>query len=118
MIDWGLIAILGLGILLGGLLFGGPGFRRKFFMGFRKFLGGVGGGQTRRKDVDPHDNTSVQQVTRRHRPQTIYLVVCPECKGEGKIPRRMPKMADKRLMRWDICPMCKGEGKVDEKMLT
>ena len=62
MIDWGLIAILGLGILLGGLLFGGPGFRRKFFMGFRKFLGGVGGGQKSTPRAKTHKGGRILEV--------------------------------------------------------
>ena len=114
--DVGLLAILALGILLGALA-ANAGFRRKFFIGFRRFLGGINTGQRRRrKIVDESSNASEQRDVRRRYVRTIKLIRCPRCQGSGKVRRATHKLsATSPAGEQQItCSDCNGTGEVEE----
>lgn len=89
MIDWGLFAILMLGILLGGIAFSAT-FRKKFFVWFRSFIFGKKG---QKKD------TGIRRV----------LAECPKCEGLGRM--HSPEM--RTGYRWEKCLYCNGTGEVE-----
>jgi len=56
---------------------------------------------------------------RRARARGMILATCPDCKGTGKVPKKLPLLANPKapLTRADklgleICPRCKGSGRV------
>ena len=105
------LIILAIGILLGAII-ANKDFRRKFFVSFRKFLGGIGrqgrsgGGQAQRR---PYPDEVEHRYTATHHP-----VKCPRCGGTGRIPKKMPKLLDEKLWgkQTEECPDCEGTGKV------
>jgi len=88
-------------------------FRRKFFVGFRKFLGGIGSGQRRSEKRQDQRKLHPDEVKYRYIADH-HLVKCPRCGGTGKIPKKMPKLLDEKLWgkQTQECPDCEGEGRV------
>ena len=113
MFDIGLVAILLLGILLGGILFN-AGFRKKFFVGFRKFLGQLDFGGKKKSKAYEERQDERGKVHRRYI-RTHVIVKCPECNGSGWVIRQLPKMVDERLVGNHLvsCPVCEGTGEVE-----
>ena len=109
MIDWGIIAILAIGILIGALV-ANANFRRKFFVGFRKFLAGVGTGQ---KGQNKGKVEEERNIKRRY-VRTVKLVRCERCQGTGQIPGKVPGIVDERFAGWIDCPDCGATGEVEE----
>lgn len=109
-IDWGIVLLIGLGILMGGIAFSAS-FRKKFFVGLRKFIGGMGSGQKSNTSVP---NTTDEKHVKRNYVRTIRLVTCPTCRGKGKVRKRLPAIADSSLAGFVICPTCGGSGEVEE----
>ena len=108
-----LLMILALGIFLGALA-SNKNFRKKFFIWFREFLGGINTGQkkSRRGQTQrklPSDNEVRHRYTQEH-----HLVKCPRCEGTGRIPKAVPNLLDKKLFggQTEECPDCEGTGKV------
>ena len=57
----------------------------------------------------------------RHRAHAkgMILAICPDCKGTGKVPKKLPLLANPKapLTRADrlgleTCPRCKGSGRL------
>lgn len=108
-IDWGLLLLGVLFFVLGGIAFSAS-FRRKFFIGLRKFISGIGGKQAP-KSQDPgytDDRSRIRRI------RTIHMIVCPTCKGRKKVPAKLPAIADQSLAGMVKCPTCDGTGEVEE----
>jgi len=107
-----LLIILVLGIFL-GLLIGNKDFRDKFFVGFRKFLGGINTGQRRSERGQAQKSPHPDEVRHRYIADH-HLVKCPRCGGSGRVPKAMPKLLSKKLFgeQTEECPDCEGTGKI------
>jgi len=118
MFDLKLLIILALGILLGAII-ANKDFRRKFFIGFRKFLVQIGQGarsysaQQQKGRGESQRKPYPDEVKHRYI-QEHKLVKCPRCGGTGRIPKKMPKLLDEKLWgeQTEECPNCRGTGKV------
>ena len=115
--DMGTIAILFLGILLGGIIFSSK-FRIKFFKGLRHFLIGLSRG-ARNYTAQQQGRTIKQPPQSRPEVRHIYeqkhhLIKCETCNGTGRVEKKLPAMIDKKLLSelMEDCPECEGTGKV------
>ena len=114
----GTIVVFFLGILVGAII-ANKDFRRKFFVGLRKFLAGLGQGarnysERQRRGKQSKRERSYSDETRYHNTQDHQLIWCSRCKGTGRVKRKLPGFAKgvPGIDNTEMCPDCEGTRKV------
>ena len=116
--NYTLLIIYAIGVLT-GMLVGNANFRKKFFVGFRKFLVQINrGARNYNKNYErsqyPHkaeENKAGSYVN--YAPNTVK---CPRCNGMGVLRKRLPSYVQgiPGVKNYVECPDCEGTGRVYE----